>query len=69
MTELVKAKNTSGRAVCLSRGIAQPGDVMEIPRSEAIALGDHLEIEDAKETKQDTGKKANKPKSEEVLED
>lgn len=45
MTVLVKAKNISGRALCLAGGIVKPDDIAEVDRSEAIAHRGLLEIQ------------------------
>jgi phage tail tape-measure protein len=49
MTSLVKAKNISGRALCLSVGTVLPDGEIEVFRAEAIALGAYLSIEDGEQ--------------------
>lgn len=43
MEALVKAKNISGRALCLTSGVVQPGDVGQATEAEMSTLWEYLE--------------------------
>jgi hypothetical protein len=64
MTDLVKAKNTSGRVLHLSTGIVKPDDTIEIPYPESVALGAYLTVEGASPAPSAAAKKPAKDKAE-----
>ena len=66
MTDKVKAKNISGRALCLAGGIVKPDDIAEMSRAEAIAHRGLLEIQIEAEK---PAKPAPKPAKPATLED
>ena len=43
MSALVKAKNISGRVLCLASGVVQPDGIGEATVAEMSTLRDHLE--------------------------
>lgn len=69
MTILVKAKNISGRALCLAGGIVKPDDIAEVDRSEAIAHRGLLEIQVEVEVEKKPAKAAKQASLEEMLGD
>lgn len=44
MDALVKAKNISGRALCLTSGVVQPDDIGQATEAEVSTLWEYLEV-------------------------